>query len=105
MKQIEDARADVADDGGLQRGGAERIEAQHFERVAAAGKGDAEFEHRTRHVHRRILGQLREHALIEAVARAAHHHVGFAHQPLGREPELVECGGVDQIDRGAERDP
>ncbi len=103
-EQIEHAARHVADEGGLQGGGAKRIESEHLERLAAPGQGGLELEDGTGRVDRGIACELGEQPFREALARTAHHDVGFADEPLGRQAELVQCGGVDQIYRGAERD-
>ena len=104
-EQIERASFDVADEGRLQSRGGEGIETQDLERVAARRQGHFELEHGARDAHGRILRELLVQALRESVARTPYHDVRIAHQALRRQPELVERGGVDEIHRGAERDP
>ncbi len=104
-EQIEYTAGDVADERGLQGGGAKRVEPEHLERLAAPGQGGLELEDGTCCADRRIACELGEQPLREALARTAHHDVGFAHEALGRQAELVQSGRVDQIHRGAERDP
>ena len=102
-EQFGQVRADLADERRLQRGGAKRVEAQHFERVASAGQCHLEFEHRACHGNGRVTRQLHEQILGIAVAWSAYHHIGVAEQALGRRSELGERGRVGQIHRGAER--
>ncbi len=97
LQQREDAAADVADERRLQRGRAERVEPQHFERVAPAGQGDVEFQHGTRDTHGGITRQQREQLLGKAFARTAHHHVRLAHQALRGQAKFVERGVIHQV--------
>ena len=103
-KQIEDTSGNIADEGRLQRRGAKWVQPEHLERVAPPRQGDLELEDGARHTHGRLACERREQLLRETLARSADHDVGLTHQPLHCQAELVQRGGVDQINRRAERD-
>ncbi len=102
-EEREHAAADVADERGLQRGGAERVDAQHLERIAPAGQCHIQFEHGTRRAHGGVARQPGKQLLGETFARSAHDDIRFAHQPFRGQAEFIERGVVDQIDRRAQR--
>ena len=104
-EQIERTSFHVADEGRLQSRGGEGIETQDLERVAVPRQRHFELEHGARGAHGRILRELLVQALRESVPRTPYHDVRIAHQALRRQPELVERGGVHEINRGAEGHP
>jgi len=84
---------------------AERINAQHLERVPPARHSHLEFKNGTRHTDGRVVRQVCEQLFGKAFARAAYDHIGLADQSFGRQAKFVECCAVHQIHRRAQRYP
>ena len=94
----------VQEQGGLDRGRAQRIDPDQADR-APAGETRIELEHRARHRDAGNAGERGVQRLGKAGAAAAHLEVRFARERAHARRQLLDRGAVDQADGEAERDP
>ena len=77
VEQVEHRHLEIRQQRRLHRPGAQQVEPEHLDRLAAAGKLRVDLDRRACHLD---AGQSRDHGedrLVEASARAAHHQVGL----------------------------